>query len=204
VTDEEIRIKRAWARARALVSVQSRTAQALYELFLSSKSDWESEVDQMYAARLQELGVDDHLRRGNEHLFKLDSFESVRDTAAGAFFLTANNICQTLAKDVNVKPGYTLKAGDSLKSAVTFTELAHAAAANFRHYLGWPSDQAKNEIGILVRFGVPPDMMNQNVCGLVVELVKPLNAQSLDLMLLRAVDGIAKVSLDAIGSSPFV
>jgi hypothetical protein len=156
----------------------------------------------VYAARLQDVGIEEHLRAGREHLFNLDSIESVRDTAAGAFFVNANDICQSLAKRVNLKPGYTLKAGDLFRNGVTFTELAHSAAANFRHYTGWPSPQGKNEIGILEAFGIPPDMMGQNVCGLIVQLLKPLNADSLDLMLHKAVNEIGESGIRSLNASP--
>jgi hypothetical protein len=202
MNEQELQIRLAWARARTRVYIQSRTAVALYDLFLTSQKAWEAEVERVYAARLQEVGIEEHLRAGREHLFNLDSIESVRDTAAGAFFVNANDICQSLAKGVNLKPGYTLKAGDSLRHGVTFTELAHAAAANFRHYTGWPSPEGKNEIGILKTFGVPPDMVGQNVCGLVVQLLKPLNADSLDLMLHKAVNEIGETGITSLGAIP--
>lgn len=161
--------------------------------------DFADEANRQYVKNREDLSseTDDALiLRIVQSDFALDSFAGVRDAAAGAFFVVANNILQTLAKRVNEPLGPNLKAGRLLREGrVTFTELVYASAANFRHHSEWPSEKGKSSIGILKRFGVPEDMMSKNVCGLVVETLNPLNAMTFDLLLHEAVNEISENAL---------
>jgi hypothetical protein len=203
MTERELQIRQAWAEARALVMVQSRAIRTLYDTSFESKSAWEHEVARMYTSNIRELGAEEKIKATREFLHTLSSLESVRDISLGAFFVAADNILQTFARKINLPTGLELKVGPST-NGITFSELAHAASADFRHYTVWkPAPKRRSpDMEVLIRFGVPEDMVNRNVCGLVMDLFKPLNGESLELALHHAVNEIGESGVKSLNASP--